>query len=129
MTHSRSSFTKTPTSAINDDRRLTISRAALGSMNRGLRGQKLNPIASAPASLAASASSSVRTPQILTLIRLTARLLNQLLQGDAGIGGAHKGLADQKGAVTGSLQPANVVTLRDAALADENGSGRRKLRE
>src|SRR5207249_1894651 len=44
-----------------------VERAAAGVTWRGLAGWKLSPTKSAPAAMAARASSSVHTPQILTL--------------------------------------------------------------
>src|SRR5215212_1871932 len=46
----------------------TIRRARYGSMNRGLLGQKIRPIARAPAATAACASSARVMPQILISI-------------------------------------------------------------
>src|SRR5262249_62406777 len=53
------------------NRRGAIARARYGSRTRGLLGQKTKPIALAPASTAASASSRRVMPQIFTNIRLT----------------------------------------------------------
>src|SRR5262249_37526666 len=71
LTYSRGWFTNSPTGVTNGNSRAAIARARYGSMNRGLFGQKTKPIALAPASTAASASSRRVMPQIFTNIRLT----------------------------------------------------------
>src|SRR5205085_11472270 len=93
------------------------------------RGQKLKPSASAPASTAALASSSVRTPQILTLTRLTFRLTNQPAQRRAGISRAHKRFADQERQVASRAQSPYVFALRNPALAHQYRARRRERRE
>src|SRR5437773_1950524 len=66
VTYSIGWLTKTPTGVTNGGRLETMLRARCTSMNRGLSGQNTNPIAPAPATTAASASSMRVIPQIFT---------------------------------------------------------------
>src|SRR6516162_3192949 len=131
-----------------------MTRARCGSMKRGLCGQKMNPIAPAPAATAASASSSCVMPQIFTNIQTGqghkggqrartwersslhlcvlshicvlcgGRGSEQRLELLARLRGRHEALADEKRRVAERLQTTEIVGRPEPALADSDDSGR-----
>src|SRR5262244_1591891 len=66
-TSARGASTKTPTLQTPEGSAAAMAAATSTVTQRGLRAQKLSPIASAPASAANSASAILVTPQIFTL--------------------------------------------------------------
>ena len=121
----------TATSVTKAGTRSAISASRASGTRRGDRSAKMTPTASAPASTAITASSTLVQPQILTRVRVTSVAS---LRGDGGaleradrfafVVGAHQRLADEHAARAAGDEPPHVLLRFHAALADHDGVAR-----
>src|SRR5438128_9368689 len=118
---SRPASTNTPTFEIAPGSTRAISVACARPIARCETGQKLRPIASAPASAQARASSAVVTPQIFTRTD-TGISADQLAKRRLGIGRGHERLADQERAHAGGLETLEIAFRLEPALGDDERS-------
>ncbi len=113
-----SSSTNTPTSGTPAGTASRIAPRLLLGRQRGLRGQKITPIMSAPAATATAASSGRVTPQILTTVTRSPHERRQQ------VGVAHQRRADEQRIGAGIAHGARVVGRLDARLGDAQEAAR-----